>query len=204
MGLGEQAKTLTKGQVDAVLGYLAKTRWPTRNRVILLLSVKAGLRAKEIACLTWRMVTDAGGQIGQVIRLENKASKGQSGRVIPMNDELRTALVEYSKTVYLPDSASWSRARGQRGFPRKPWSTCSGAGTSTSALTAARVTPDVALSNQCGAEVITRSEDRFETSRCLPGTRTFEPRRVTSRPMRRRRYGSWIWFRRDSGRVLIG
>ena len=46
MGLGKQAKTLTKGQVDAVLGYLAKTRWPTRNRVIFLLSVKAGLRAK--------------------------------------------------------------------------------------------------------------------------------------------------------------
>jgi hypothetical protein len=52
MGLGKQAKTLTKGQVDAVMGYLAKTRWPTRNRLILLLSVKAGLRAKEIACLT--------------------------------------------------------------------------------------------------------------------------------------------------------
>ena len=65
MGLGKQAKTLTKGQVDAVQGYLAKTRWPTRNRLIFLLSVKAGLRAKEIASLSWRMVTDAGGQIGQ-------------------------------------------------------------------------------------------------------------------------------------------
>jgi hypothetical protein len=32
MGLGKQATTLTKEQVDAVLGYLAKTRWPTRNR----------------------------------------------------------------------------------------------------------------------------------------------------------------------------
>jgi integrase len=104
MGLGKQAKTLSKGQVDAVLGYLAKTRWPTRNRLIFLLSVKAGLRAKEIASLTWGMVTDAGGQIGQSIRLENRASKGQSGRVIPMNEELRTALVEYSKTVYMPDS----------------------------------------------------------------------------------------------------
>ena len=31
MGLGKQAKTLSKGQVEAVLGYLAKTRWPTRN-----------------------------------------------------------------------------------------------------------------------------------------------------------------------------
>jgi integrase len=104
MGLGKQAKTLSKGQVDAVLGYLAKTRWPTRNRLIFLLSVKAGLRAKEIATLSWRMVTDADGQIGQAIHLENRASKGQSGRVIPMNEELRTALVAYSKTVLMPDS----------------------------------------------------------------------------------------------------
>jgi len=104
MGLGKQAKTLSKGQVDAVLGYLAKTRWPTRNRLIFLLSVKAGLRAKEIASLSWRMVTDARGEIGQAIRLENRASKGQSGRVIPMSEELRTALVEYSKTVLMADS----------------------------------------------------------------------------------------------------
>jgi hypothetical protein len=76
MGLGKQAKTLSNGQVDAVLGYLAKTRWPTRNRPIFLLSVKAGLRAKEIACLTWRMVTDARGQTGQAIHLEDTASKG--------------------------------------------------------------------------------------------------------------------------------
>src|ERR1700680_4068141 len=104
MGLGKQAKTLSKGQAEAVLGYLAKTRWPTRNRVIFLLSIKAGLRAKEIASLSWRMVTDAGGQIGQAIRLENRASKGQRGRAIPMNEEVRAALVEYSKTVLIPDS----------------------------------------------------------------------------------------------------
>jgi integrase len=99
MGLGKQAKTLTKGQIEAVLGYLAKTRWPTRNRVIFLLSAKAGLRAKEIARLTWRMVTDARGQISQAIHLENTASKGQSGRVVPMSDELRSALAAYAPTV---------------------------------------------------------------------------------------------------------
>jgi integrase len=104
MGLAKQAKTLSKGQIDAVLGYLAKTRWPSRNRVIFLLSIKAGLRAKEIANLTWRMVTDARSRIGQAIHLENRASKGQSGRVIPMNEELRTALAEYFKTIYPPNS----------------------------------------------------------------------------------------------------
>jgi integrase len=57
MGLGKQAKTLTKAQVDAALNYLSSSRYPLRNRAILLLSVKAGLRAKEIASLTWDMAT---------------------------------------------------------------------------------------------------------------------------------------------------
>src|SRR5450631_3223208 len=96
MSLGKQAKTLSKGQVEAVLGYLAKTRHPARNRLIFLLSVKAGLRAKEIARLTWRMTNDSTGEIGPVLFLEDVASKGQSGgRVIPLNEDLRSALVDY-------------------------------------------------------------------------------------------------------------
>lgn len=92
MALGKQAKTLSKGQVEALLGYVGKTRHSTRNRVIVLLSVRAGLRAKEIASLTWEMVTDADGSIGTSIYLQDKASKGRSGRIIPMNAELRRAL----------------------------------------------------------------------------------------------------------------
>lgn len=94
MGLGKQAKTLTKAQVDAALGYLSNTRHPLRNRVILLLSVKAGLRAKEIASLTWDMLTTSDGDIGTAIHLTNEASKGNGGgRVIPLNKELRSALL---------------------------------------------------------------------------------------------------------------
>lgn len=94
MALGKQAKTLSRGQVEGALGYLANTRDPVRNKVILLLSVKAGLRAKEIASLTWDMVTDAGGRVDSRIHLQDRASKGKSGRVIPINRELRHALVE--------------------------------------------------------------------------------------------------------------
>lgn len=75
MSLGRQAKVLTKGQIEAVLAYLGKTRHPKRNRVIFLLSVKAGLRAKEIALLTWEMITDADGKIGKAIHLQDRASK---------------------------------------------------------------------------------------------------------------------------------
>jgi integrase/recombinase XerD len=99
MSLGKQAKTLSKGQVEAVLGYLAKTRNPARNRVIFLLSAKAGLRAKEIARLTWWMTNDPQGEIGRAICLQDSASKGRSGRMIPLNDEVRDALIEYRKEV---------------------------------------------------------------------------------------------------------
>lgn len=101
MGLGKQAKTLTKGQAEAVLGYLAKTRWPKRNRVIFLLSAKAGLRAKEIAGLTWLMVNDSQGEIGRTLCLLDSASKGKSGRWIPLSDEVRQALIEYRDEVNL-------------------------------------------------------------------------------------------------------
>jgi integrase len=94
MGLGKQAKTLTKAQVDAALNYLSSSRYPLRNRVILLLSVKVGLRAKEIASLTWDMATTSDGEVGTAIHLTNEASKGRGGgRVVPLNRELRAALL---------------------------------------------------------------------------------------------------------------
>jgi integrase len=91
MALTKQAKTLSKAQIDAVQSFLQKTRHPARNRLIFLLSVKAGLRAKEIACLTWDMVTDAEGNLCDAIHLRDIAAKGNSGRVIPMNGDLRLA-----------------------------------------------------------------------------------------------------------------
>src|ERR1700719_842053 len=99
MGLGKQAKTLSKGQVEAVLGYLAKTRNPARNRLIFLLSAKAGLRFKEIARLSWWMTNYSQGEIGRAICLQDSASKGRSGRTIPLSDEVRDALIEYRNLV---------------------------------------------------------------------------------------------------------
>jgi integrase len=55
---GKQAKILTADQIDDLLFFAETTRHPLRNRVIVLLSVKAGLRAAEIANLTWDMILD--------------------------------------------------------------------------------------------------------------------------------------------------
>jgi integrase/recombinase XerD len=92
MPQGRQAKILTPRQETAILRYLDTTRYPERDRTIFLLSLKAGMRAREIAALTWSMVTDADGQVGDTIALENRASKGTSGRLIPLHPLLREAL----------------------------------------------------------------------------------------------------------------
>ena len=95
MGQGQQAKILTERQEKRVLLHLGRTRYPERNRAMFLLSVKAGLRAKEIASLTWSMATDADGHVTDEIHLTNDASKGRKGgRTIPMNSELRDALAD--------------------------------------------------------------------------------------------------------------
>lgn len=101
--LGKQAKILTSAQVRAVQLHLSTTRNPVRNRLIFLLSIKAGLRAKEIAGLTWRMVTGAQGEIADTIRLEDTAAKGRGGGVIAMNSELRRALTDWRAHCWVLD-----------------------------------------------------------------------------------------------------
>src|SRR6185369_4148661 len=94
MGQGKQAKVLRKTELQRLLNHVSHTRHPERDRVMVLLSFKAGLRAKEIAGLTWSMVTDATGELAQAISLPNKASKGKAGgRTIPLHSDLRAALV---------------------------------------------------------------------------------------------------------------
>ena len=99
MSLGKQAKVLTKQQQDAVLSYLQTTRHSLRNRVIFLLSARAGLRAKEIAHISWKMLTDASGDIGDAIHLTDAASKGRSGGVVYLNKDLKTALIDYRNSL---------------------------------------------------------------------------------------------------------
>lgn len=83
MPLRRQAQTLDAVQRAHLVAHVAHTPYATaRNVVIVRLSYEAWLRAKEIACLRWRMVTDAGGHLVDVLRLEDAASKGRSGRVI--------------------------------------------------------------------------------------------------------------------------
>jgi integrase len=90
---GRQAKILSSHEVEDLLFFAKTTRYPDRNRAIVLLSVKAGLRAAEIANLTWQMIVDPVGNVGYRIELQDRAAKKRSGRIIPLNIRLREALI---------------------------------------------------------------------------------------------------------------
>ena len=92
-----------------MLGYLITTRSPARDRVMSLLSMKAGLRATAMASLTWAMVTDAAGQVAEVLHVPNRASKGKTGgRTMPLHPDLQGALV------------TLQTARGDMATPDRP------------------------------------------------------------------------------------
>jgi integrase len=101
--LGKQAKILAPRDLADLLAFADCSRHPLRNRVMVLLSAKAGLRAGEIAGLTWDMVLDANGQIGTCIELRDHAAKKGSGRFIPMHPDLADAL-----SVWRQASTEWS------------------------------------------------------------------------------------------------
>jgi integrase/recombinase XerD len=109
MALGKQAKIISDKQGRAVLTELDTRRYPLRDRVMFLLSIKAGMRAVEISSITWGMVIDAAGEIADVISLENRASKGRGGgRHIPVHSDLKAALI------------SLRRERGDKARPDWP------------------------------------------------------------------------------------
>ena len=117
-GLGKQAKTLNKAQIEMISTYLRSKRNELRNQTIFLLSVRAGLRAKEIAGLTWEMVLTPAGEVSDCILLTNSASKGKSGgRVIPMHDSIRSNL-EALKDQPTPEGAVIKSERSKSVAPQ--------------------------------------------------------------------------------------
>jgi integrase/recombinase XerD len=91
-GKRQPAKTVLPPEVALLLQYAEKRRYAERNRVIVLLSFKAGLRACEIAGLKWEMVLRSDAAVGDQILLAQGITKGGKGRAIPMHVQLKNAL----------------------------------------------------------------------------------------------------------------
>ena len=93
MGLCKQSKVLNKRQIEMVSSYLRTKRNGLRNQTIFLLSVKCGLRSKEISQLSWKELCDSNGEVDDYIHLTNQTSKGNSGRTIPLHKSVKSNLI---------------------------------------------------------------------------------------------------------------
>lgn len=89
------ARLLEPTDVLRLLKHMQASGTPSRNVVIVLLSFKAGLRACEIAGLSWSMVLRTDGRIAKHLTVSKHISKYGSGRRIPMHPELRAALANH-------------------------------------------------------------------------------------------------------------
>ena len=113
---GKQAKVLSRQQVAAALRHVRRSRYPQRDRVMILLSVKAGLRAGEIASLRWSMLLDADGRLSHRLELHDNAAKKRSGRTIPLNPELRRALLRLRRKTGAEGAVIRSERNRSRGM----------------------------------------------------------------------------------------
>lgn len=102
-----QARALSDIQQTIVLAYLEHTAHPIRNKCMFLFSVKAGLRAIEIALIEWGMVYDLDGNLGTNVTIQPKITKNGRSRIakppiphsIPLHSELKKALIEHHQKM---------------------------------------------------------------------------------------------------------
>jgi integrase/recombinase XerD len=93
-----QLDVLTRSDVENLLYYCDESgqrrkRYPERNRVIVLLTVQAGLTASEIANLRRRHIMQDG-LVGHEIRVP-----GRRARTVPMSDTLRQEILEMQRRL---------------------------------------------------------------------------------------------------------
>jgi integrase len=113
---GRQAKIISPAMLRKMLARVRRSRTSARDRVIILLSIKAGLRAAEIAKLDWSMVLEPQGRVGHLIVVQDAIAKMGSGRRIPMHPHLRRALL----VLWRSCDASGPVIRSGRGGAMRP------------------------------------------------------------------------------------
>ena len=101
----KRAKVLDDEQFSNLMLWVQRnSKLPERDRLILLLNYKAGLRAQEIAGLEWKDVTSPTGEIGQwgdggfkKFTIPANIAKRGHEREVPMHGDIEIALNELRK-----------------------------------------------------------------------------------------------------------
>lgn len=102
--MGTSAKVLAPADVRRLAARASKRRHGTREKLIVLLSFRAGLRACEIAGLDWTMVVTARGEVAATLAVDDCIAKNGRGRRLPIHPELATALKLHHKRLGKPRS----------------------------------------------------------------------------------------------------
>lgn len=92
--MGTPAKVLAPGDVRRLMTSVASRRHGLRDRALVTLSFKAGLRACEMAGLDWSMVLGPDGRIGDSLQIAGDIAKNGRGRRVPLHPDLKTALLK--------------------------------------------------------------------------------------------------------------
>ena len=165
---GRQAKIITPTMLRRMLSAVAGRQTTKRDRVIILLSVKAGLRACEIARLDWSMVLDARGRVGDSLAIRDAIAKKRGGRRIPMHPSLKRALVALQRGSVTLGPVVLSVRGGACGRPAS--STGSPRYSPACSSRAARRIQAVAASLRRRRETRTRPAAACATCNCWPVT----------------------------------
>ncbi len=99
------AKSLTPAELQTVLAYTATQPYAQRNRVMLMMTVAAGLRVSEVAGLTLGDVLDSKGAVRGEVFLAAHRVKHQHARTIYINSRLQQELPKQTRQN-LPSNAT--------------------------------------------------------------------------------------------------
>lgn len=116
--MGTPAKVLAPGELRRLQTRAGRGRHGLRNRVMVMLSFKAGMRACEIAGLDWSMVLTARGVVGPILLIGDEIAKNGRGRRLPAHPELRALLSKLHTQQGKP--ARGPVVRSQRGGHMTP------------------------------------------------------------------------------------
>lgn len=111
----KQAKVLNQEELKRLLKIVKLTRYQERNRLVVLLSFLAGLRAKEIAALKIKDVISEAGEVKDTIYLKSFQTKGKSDQQVVVSETLRKEIGQYiSKNPHLLNNRDGNLLRSQK------------------------------------------------------------------------------------------
>ena len=108
----KQAKVLTQAEIKRLLKVVSTTKHASRNRLMVMLSFMAGLRACEIAALkvgdVINELKDSGWEVKSEVVLKSSQTKGNKAQTVVLSSTLLREIADYySKNKLLVDMTDY-------------------------------------------------------------------------------------------------